>query len=371
LGNNVRSGVLRAQARWFTVNDGMKTICWCGTADLIPFSEHYLRCTSCNTLVSTGRMPDDFYSGSDSGGQLYGKQYWFEHVKNLGTPDIVERARMDLVERDIYWARDILRYKLPPARSLELGCCHGGSVYLMQLAGFDATGTEMSRWLCDYAHETFRIPMLCGALERLDLPSGSFDIVTMFDVLEHLLDPLGGLQKLAGITGDDGIVVIQTPECIKLDRSYQELLAENERFLLHLKEEEHLYLFNKESITRLLNQAGFPYVRFEPAIFDYDMFVVAGKRPLQPNDKEVIESCLQESPSGRAFLALMDLHAQLTHCRHCLHSGHAELMREIEVLRGRLDSASDLARQQIFETTSWKVTAPFRWVGDRLRAILK
>ena len=185
--------------------------CWCGSNKLRVFSEHYNKCEECNTLLVKQRMPDDFYRVSDDAASFYGKDYWLKHVKeDYGFPDVFERSRNDLPERCTYWIRDILKYKLPPAKTLELGCAHGGLVYLMKLAGFDAAGTEMSNWICEYASKTFNIPMLCGRIEDLNIPPKSLDIVILMDVLEHMTDPVGGLKLIANILKDDGIVVIQT-----------------------------------------------------------------------------------------------------------------------------------------------------------------
>ena len=62
-----------------------------------------------------------------------------------GYPTIGDRARLDLTERAQYWLYCVLKHRLPPGGSLEIGSAHGGFVRLMQLAGFDAAGMEMSR----------------------------------------------------------------------------------------------------------------------------------------------------------------------------------------------------------------------------------
>src|SRR4051794_8833044 len=115
--------------------------CWCGNASLQDFSPDYLKCSACETLVARAMpAPGDLTEvGIDEAG-FYGKEYWFSHQGNdIGTPDLVTRARADLPERCVHWLRAVLKYKLPPARSLELGASHGGFAALMGLAGYDAT----------------------------------------------------------------------------------------------------------------------------------------------------------------------------------------------------------------------------------------
>jgi hypothetical protein len=81
----------------------------------------------------------------DDAHDFYGKNYWFTHQEgDLGLPNIITRARIDLPERCLYWLRTLLKYKLPPAKVLELGSAHGGFVALLQWAGFEAMGSEVS-----------------------------------------------------------------------------------------------------------------------------------------------------------------------------------------------------------------------------------
>jgi 2-polyprenyl-3-methyl-5-hydroxy-6-metoxy-1,4-benzoquinol methylase len=327
-----------------------KAKCWCGAESTRQFSEHYLQCPSCHTLISDQIKPAGFYKGADDGDALYGRDYWLHHVKKLGYPDIYERARNDLIERDIYWLRDILKYRLPPGKTLELGCCHGGSVHLMRLAGFDASGAEMSPWLCQFAGDTFMVPMLCGPIEDLDVESGSLDVLVMMDVLEHMPDPVGSMKRIAGLLKDDGMAVIQTPCFRGYQRSYDQIEAANEMFLAHMKENEHLYLYNEDSLTRLLHQTGFPHIAFEKPIFAYDMFLFAGKKKLIMNDDEAIAANLTGSADGRTVLALLDLY-NLLHEQRANRAEAARYQRHI---------------QQIYYSWSWRLTAPLRWLFERL-----
>src|SRR5207247_7140422 len=110
-----------------------------------------------------------------------------------------------------FWLDALLRHKLPPAKTLELGCAHGGLVALMQQAGYDSIGVEMSPWVADYARRAFDIPVLCGQVETLTFEPGSFDAVTLLDVLEHLPNPRGSLEACVRLLRPEGVLMIQTP----------------------------------------------------------------------------------------------------------------------------------------------------------------
>jgi 2-polyprenyl-3-methyl-5-hydroxy-6-metoxy-1,4-benzoquinol methylase len=287
--------------------------CWCGNEMLSVFSQDYLRCTACETLISI-QIPDgDITRVVDDAHDFYGREYWFSHQEeDLGYENIVSRARADIPERCLYWLRTVLKYKLPPGRTIELGCAHGGFPALLRWAGFDARGLEISPWVVEFASKTFDIPTLLGPLEDQRLDPRSFDCVMMMDVLEHLRDPEGTLRSCFNILGPNGILIIQTPE-FREEMVYDNLVACNDPFLDQINPtKKHLYLFSQDSIRQLLARTGFSHVQFELALFaHYDMFLIASREHLETVDERSASECLLQTPNGRMVQALLDLDDRL------------------------------------------------------------
>ncbi len=272
--------------------------CWCGHPKLEPYSDDYRVCKACGTLVSRAPQTPG----------LYTQEYWTERqTQHHGLPDIGERARLDLPERCTHWLRRLLSVRLPPARVLEVGCAHGGYVALLNWAGFEATGTELSPWVARFAHETFGVTVLAGPVERQPLGPGSFDIVILNDVLEHLPDPVGTLAHCAGLLAKDGLFVIQTPEYVE-HLSYEELRASNDLFLKHMdrNNDEHLYLFSRRSAALFFSRLGFPSLDFSAPVYSYDMSFVASRTPVTATDDAAVGETLGRRPVGRLVLALLD-----------------------------------------------------------------
>jgi SAM-dependent methyltransferase len=323
--------------------------CWCGTTDLRPFSPGYLACPRCHTLVARRFPAGDVarLAGREEG--IYGRDYHRERLpREYGFPDLATRARDELGERCLHWLRALLRYRLPPARVLELGSAHGGFVALLRQAGFDASGLELSPWVAEFATRTFDVPMHVGPVEDQAIAPGSLDAIALMDVLEHLTDPAGTIRHCLGLLGPDGLLLVQTP-CLPDGRTYEEMVASGDPFVEHLKDEEHLYLFGREGLCELLRRQGAPYVAFEPAIFaHYDMFLAASPRPLATVAPAAIEAALLATPGGRVVRTLLALDDERRGLRAEAAGAEAERRR----LEGALGEAERdrAARVAVIET---------------------
>jgi SAM-dependent methyltransferase len=273
--------------------------CWCGHEGLEPYSDDYRVCRACGTLVSR----------ASSNAELYDEDYWTKRqTEHHGLPDIRQRARLDLPERCTHWLRRLLSLRLPPARVLEVGCAHGGYVALLGWAGYDAVGTEISPAVVRFAKETFGVRVLTGFVENQPFQAGSFDIIVLNDVIEHLPDPVSTLTHCAKLLSSDGFFIIQTPE-YREHLSYSDLKASNDLFLKHMdrNNDEHLYLFSRRSAGQLFSRLGFPHLDFSNPVYAYDMTFAASRSRLPAADKEAIEASLASRPIGRLVQALLDI----------------------------------------------------------------
>lgn len=305
--------------------------CWCGNVDLLPFGPEYGECQVCESLVYLKNMPPEQLLVRDDETDFYGKNYWLEHQRDaFGNADIHTRARNDLTERNLHWLKTLLKYRLPPAKVLELGCSHGSFVALLRQAGYDASGVEMSPWVVEFGQKTYGVPISVGPVENLDIAPGSLDVIALMDVLEHLPDPVATMACCLKLLKPDGLLLIQTPQ-FKEKMNYTALVETNARFLEMLIPEEHIYLFSDRSATRLFQQLGAEHIQFEPAIFGhYDMFFTVSKVPFQTNTSEQVDSALLATPNGRLALALLDLRT-----------------RELDLMQKLQESESDRAARWV------------------------
>ena len=341
--------------------------CWCGNIRLEDWSPDYWRCAECETLVVRAMRGEEISRITDDEHDFYGKGYYLHHVQaDYGLPDLETRARADLPERCLHWLRTLLKYVPGPgARTLELGCGHGGFVATQRWAGLDAIGLELSPWLVERARDWFGVPVLQGRLEDQDLPAGSFDTVAMMDVLEHLPDPRQTLGRaVALLRSPESFLLVQTP-CYPAGVSYEALCEQDHPFLVQLKPMEHLYLFSGKALTHLCAELGLGQVRFESAIFGhYDQFAVASAGPLRERDTaERTRMLMAAAPPARWTLAMLDLAEErdtVAKDRDLAESAHACAAAQAVDLQGHFTRAETdgVARlHQVEELTSLLATS--------------
>lgn len=147
-----------------------------------------------------------------------------------------------------------------PGRLLDIGCSLGYFVEAAIHRGWDAEGLEISPYAAREAQDA-GLKVRCGVLEDAGYEDGSFDCVTMWDVLEHVPDPVGHMLEVRRVLADDGLVVIGTPDLGHLAFRLKKVKWR------HLKPAEHIFYFNRFSIRKLFSATGFREVRPRGGVF--------------------------------------------------------------------------------------------------------
>lgn len=141
-----------------------------------------------------------------------------------------------------------------PGRLLDIGCSLGYFVEAAQDRGWRASGVEISSAAAEEARG-MGLDVVAGTLESAAYPDGSFDCVTMWDVLEHVPDPTAHMLEVRRVLAPGGLVVVGTPD---LGHIRFRMKRESWR---HLKPAEHIFYFRQSSIARLFAETGFGNVR--------------------------------------------------------------------------------------------------------------
>lgn len=146
------------------------------------------------------------------------------------------------------WAVETIK---PRSRLLDVGCATGVFLHEMKRAGWEVMGIEPNEEAAAYARERFGLPVHVGALRTAQLPPSSFDVVTFWDVLEHLHTPWQDLVEANRLLAGGGLLVIRIPN---LDSIGSRLFGP---LWLGWDLPRHLYLFPMSALTRALSDLGF------------------------------------------------------------------------------------------------------------------
>lgn len=141
--------------------------------------------------------------------------------------------------------------KKPKGKLLDVGCAFGYVVELSLANGYDAYGFDPSTHAVKKARNlvgTSRIEE--ATIQQAKYEKESFDVITMFDVFEHLQDPLFDMKKINSLLKPDGVIIIATGDTRSLAAK---IMKRRWTFFIP---PQHIFFFHRKNVTTLLQNAG-------------------------------------------------------------------------------------------------------------------
>lgn len=139
---------------------------------------------------------------------------------------------------------------------LDIGTAGGSFLGVAHHLGWDVLGCEPNRWMAEWGSAHYGIDIHPGTIFDMALPDAEFDVVTLWDVLEHTPDPQAVLKECRRILKPDGVIIINYPDIQSL---VSRLMGRKWVFLLSV----HLYYFTPDTIRAMLTQTGFKVNTFK------------------------------------------------------------------------------------------------------------
>jgi 2-polyprenyl-3-methyl-5-hydroxy-6-metoxy-1,4-benzoquinol methylase len=140
------------------------------------------------------------------------------------------------------------------AQSLDVGCHVGVFVEIARERGWDAWGVEPSRWAAAQA-QARGLQVVTGTLRQVAFQPASFDVVTMWDVIEHLADPRKEIAEIYRILKPGGLLSVHT---INIESPFARLMGHRWPWLMEM----HLFYFSPRTLRQMLEQVGFRALRW-------------------------------------------------------------------------------------------------------------
>lgn len=212
----------------------------------VKFLDQYIDLVKCNQcgLVYLNPQPDD-----EELKAIYSDDYfklWYS-----------DDAKQALSQHYFHTLFESHRLSISPGdQLLDIGCGMGAFLQVAQNWQYNVKGVEISPYAANYCRNELKLDVHCGALHTAGYPENFFDVITAFDVLEHLGKVEGMLSTVKNILKTQGRFILLVP-------NYQSMVFQLDRFIRNKKSlplpnvPEHLTYFTMNSLTTLLEKYGF------------------------------------------------------------------------------------------------------------------
>lgn len=179
----------------------------------------------------------------------------------------VDSEDYELFSRKAHWAAaDYIRRNFSPGKALDVGCGYGHFLEQLNGLGWDAKGLDIEP--VGKAGDSANI--VRGRIEQAPFKDESFNLITLWWVLEHSLNPISVLKQVRSMLIDGGSVLLRVPNMPfikfashfkfveKLDsRGFRNPVSEKKSVFNLLGPPHHLFGFSVQSIERLMKETGF------------------------------------------------------------------------------------------------------------------
>lgn len=242
--------------------------------------EMYL-CQRCGTLYAS-RIPDA-ESAED-----YDSYY---EAENLSVPEFINRRLDEIVAGFAAYRKH--------GRLLDVGCGAGSVLEAAARAGWEPTGTDISRTAVEHIRGR-GFDAFCGELADARYPDGHFDVAVASEVLEHVPHPQAMVREIARVLRPGGLLWATTPHGRGVSARTLGLKWSA------VSPPEHLHLFSLSGIKKLITEAGFRRVKVKTqGVNPFEIFHGLRHRSdnmREPSDDELsTEAAAGEAPPPGEF----------------------------------------------------------------------
>ena len=170
-----------------------------------------------------------------------GKELNSQEIFNTYLP--IQKERIDKIKH-------ILK---PEMKVLDIGCSAGHFLYAIKGYVKECLGIELNKENAQFANSTLGIKVFDSPIEKTAIPKHYFDIITIWQVLEHVNDPRKFLAIISNYLSPNGYLCIEVPNINDALLSLYKMEAYAEFWY----REPHVFYYSPETLEMLLDQVGF------------------------------------------------------------------------------------------------------------------
>jgi SAM-dependent methyltransferase len=203
---------------------------------------------------------------------IYGPTYFADRLNSMRGQAYVDYLGDEANHR----ANAIARLRLierhqGKGRLLDVGCAAGFFLDEAQHRGWLAEGAELSAEMSDYARSQLGLTVHMVPFDEFECEDSSFDVITMWDYLEHSIDPVGDLERAAALLKPRGVLAVSTGDVASLAARIS-----GRRWHL-LTPRHHNFFFTRGSLGAAMKRAGVPPIEMRHMSSRYSLGYLAHK----------------------------------------------------------------------------------------------
>jgi 2-polyprenyl-3-methyl-5-hydroxy-6-metoxy-1,4-benzoquinol methylase len=201
--------------------------------------KNIVKCKSCSLVYCSPRNTQETML------EVYENNYWHEFQVSVKESPITER-----IDEFLEISRERISYIVNFKKKctlLDVGCSMGFLVKAAQDSGFISTGIDLNKKDIDFGIDLFDINL---KKQFLGQHQKSYDVITSYNVIEHVSDPKSLLEQMASRLNNGGIIVVGTHD-INCNNHKKEKVNWK-----HIVPNEHMYYFSKKTLSNLAELVG-------------------------------------------------------------------------------------------------------------------
>lgn len=202
----------------------------------------FVRCVECSHVYVNPQFEEGKVV-SDYDGDLKSNDLGIDFVSSGKQREVRGRLFQDFLDK--------VQKEIPSGKILDIGCSIGQFLKMAVDRGFEAQGLELNEKAAHFAEENYGVKVHRKLLEECSFKDGSFDVVSMFGVIEHLVHPKQVMEDVFRILRPGGLFIgicpnVQSLVCMilhELSRTFTGRL--------------HLSYFSEKTLRYLFTKVGF------------------------------------------------------------------------------------------------------------------
>jgi 2-polyprenyl-3-methyl-5-hydroxy-6-metoxy-1,4-benzoquinol methylase len=207
-----------------------------------------------------------------------------QHRSNFDPKRVYENYYKNEVPTRFHWIVEYVIKLFRFFRAFKIFTVHPGATSILDIGsgrGFTlhflkkyykfrrTAGTQLSSIAAQYAQATLGLEIYDKDLLQTPFSNNSFDVVTIWHVLEHVLEPGKYIEKVADLLAPDGKLIVEVPNFNSWSRKL------TGKYWLGLDLNYHLFFFTPRSLSLLLENCGFKIMLIHTFSLEYSTFISA------------------------------------------------------------------------------------------------